>query len=92
MSNDKQPTDPAVANLSQIQAMQAMHKGDASPEQQQKALKWILEDASKINDICFYAGDSNASAFAAGKRFVGMQILSLIDVNTAKLEKGTNNE
>lgn len=64
-----------------IAAIKALHAGTANEGQQKRALEWILVDACRIRDLDWRPGGQEgdrASSFAAGKRYVGLQIAKLM--------------
>lgn len=62
-------------------AVQALHRGDASPEQQKRALDWIIQVGCSTYQPTFHPGEPDASAFAEGRRFPGLQIVKLLKIN-----------
>ncbi len=82
------PADlPAAFDLPDIAAIQAVYHGTAGPEQQKRAMDWIVKQAAQIGGQSYRAGDSHATAFLEGRRFVGAQILSLLAMSTEDLKK-----
>ena len=63
-------------------AIKALADGKANEGQQQTALNWIIE-ASDYYDLAYYPGDNGRrdTDFAQGKRFIGSQIIKLINTN-----------
>ncbi len=51
--------------------------GEANAEQQQLALKCIVEDVSGAYELSYSPDSPYDTAFAEGRRFVGMQIAKL---------------
>lgn len=69
-----------------IGALQALERGDASADQQKRALKWIVEEAGRKDSDCFFddgEGGDRASAFMSGRRFVALEILKLVYLTRA---------
>jgi len=84
---------PPEWELADASAMQALHNGDATPEQQKRALRWIIEAAADKNGQSYRPGGlegERESCFAEGRRFVGLQLEKLIFVDIAKLRRNTN--
>ena len=77
------PPDWDVADAS---AIQALVDGIAEPEQQKRALKWIVEHAAGTYEFNFYPGDRE-TAFALGRVFVGQQIVKLMRVNLMNMKR-----
>ena len=72
--------EPAAWEVADAKAMQMLAEGEASPEQQKRALNWIRYAACGTNDV-EYRPDARDHAFCSGRRFVGLQINKLIGVN-----------
>lgn len=74
------PADWAVQDAAAIQALQ---RGDATPEQQRHALTFIVNTIAATYDGSFRPGPDGdrVTAFAEGKRFVGNQIVKLANLN-----------
>lgn len=87
------PADfPAPFDLADVVAIQAVYHGTASPDQQRRAMLWIMRGAAMVNRQSYRPGDSHATAFVDGRRFVGLQILAITDLNPNDLkEQGTTN-
>lgn len=71
-------------------ALKALTAGSASEGQQKRALNWILNVACGIADTTFYPDSQRDSDFASGKRFVGLEIVALINMPNASLEEKVN--
>lgn len=82
------PYDPDGADT---MAIKALFAGNASEGQQKRALKWIIEQACGTYDLSFRPGadGERETAFAEGKRHVGLQLVKHINgpVPTTKLVK-----
>ena len=76
------PWEPADAK-----ALQQMAIGEATPEQQKRALKWIVEQAAATYDQPFRPGDNGETQFACGRMFVGQQIVKLVKVDLLALQR-----
>lgn len=61
-------------------ALKALQTGEASPDQQKRALRWIIENAANTYDLSFRpgVGGDRDTAFAEGRRFVGLEIVKLL--------------
>jgi hypothetical protein len=82
------PADsPAAFELADASAIQAVYRGEGTPEQQKRAMEWIIKGAGQIGGQSYRAGDSHATAFLEGRRFVGAQILSLLAMNLTQLRQ-----
>lgn len=82
------PYEPALWEAPDAAAMQALQKGTANPDQQKRALDWIINNAANVYDL-EYRPDSRDHAFCSGRRFVGLQVIKMLNLNLTKL--GFNN-
>jgi len=85
------PHVPAPYELADASAIQALHRGDASADQQQRALKWLIERAAGAYEFQFYPSDRE-TAFALGRGFVGQQIVKLLKLDLSTLRRAENVE
>jgi hypothetical protein len=71
---------PADYDIADIRAIQATAAGTATPEQQKRALDWIVMRAASTYDNGFVAEDAHGriAAFVDGRQFVGQQIVKLM--------------
>lgn len=78
---DHAPWKAAKFEDADVFAIQALAKGNATIHQQKLALDWIVKNACKINDLSYRPGaeGSRDTDFAEGKRYVGLQIVRLIE-------------
>ena len=81
------PYAPPPYTIQDIGALQALQRGDAPEHQQQHALKFIIETLCGTNDLEYRPGSDRDSAFAGGRRFVGLQLKKLLKLNLATLKK-----
>jgi hypothetical protein len=72
-----EPHMPTVYDADDIAAIKACVNGQAQPHQQQRAIAWFLH-ASRITDMSYRPGDPTATAFAEGRRAVGLELSLLI--------------
>lgn len=75
---------PAEWERHEVAAMQALWRGEADAQQQKKALDWILDAVCRVNDMEYRPGSFDETAFAAGRRYVGSQIIKATKINLAK--------
>lgn len=80
----RKPRDPAWIptgyDIADVMAVKAVSAGDATPDQQRRAMAWIILRAAQAYDLSFRSdgdGGDRETAFAEGRRFVGMQIVKL---------------
>lgn len=76
------PPDWDIADAVSIQALEA---GEATPDQQKRALRWIIESGCATYDISARPDSANDTYVAEGRRFVGLQIIKLLKINTSML-------
>lgn len=62
----------------EVQAIRAVWRGEASARQQRMALDMIVR-AAGTHDMSYRPGDVHATAFAEGRRKVGLDIIWLIN-------------
>lgn len=69
-------------NKAEVLAIKALFAGNANSYQQQMGIKAITERISGAHDMTFRPGDDGgrASAFAEGRRFVGLMIIRAINL------------
>ena len=83
------PAVPAEYALADATAIQAMATGSADPDQQVRALKWIVEQASGMYQFHYYER-SEDTAFALGRAFVGQQVAKMTKLNLSALRRAEN--
>lgn len=83
------PDAPAPYEVAEAASFQALQRGDASPHQQQLALKWLIERAAGTYEHHYYPSDRD-TAFALGRRFVGQQVVKLLTLNLSTLRRESN--
>lgn len=83
----KQPWMPADWEMADVSAVQALSRGDASPDAQKRALKWIIERAAMTYDQSFVPGQADVTHFIEGRRSVGNQIVKLLKIDLARLKQ-----
>lgn len=80
---------PGEWEQADISALQALEHGRATPEQQKRALRWILHQACKYTDVLYRPGEDGRrdTDFALGRAFPAQQIVKLLRLNLAALPK-----
>lgn len=68
-----------------VAGIQALERGDATPHQQKLVLDWILDEAARAYDLSFRPESERETCFAEGRRFVGLQIVKLLKLNTSQM-------
>jgi len=71
------PTERPDYTEFEIQALRALYVGKASERQQKAVLPYILR-AAGTHDQSYRPGDTHATAFAEGKRFVGTTLVWML--------------
>lgn len=74
---DLGPYQPAAYQKADVAAIQGLLRGDASPEQQVRAIMWIINSAAVTYDMSARPSDPYGTYFAEGRRAVGNQIVKL---------------
>jgi hypothetical protein len=80
------PYAPAGYVLADVEAIQALQRGEANEAQQKRALNWIINNACGAYDL-EYREDARAHAFCSGRRFVGLQIVKLVNLQKSVFKK-----
>ena len=62
-------------------ALQALERGDATEDQQKRALQWIIENGAMTYQDVYSNSNMNDTAFMNGRRFVGLRIVKLLKLN-----------
>lgn len=84
------PYMPAAYSKYDVYALKALQSGMATPDQQQRALAWIINRCAKTYDLPYRPGGQDGdrdTAFACGEQFVGQQIVKLVNYDAALLHK-----
>lgn len=68
-------------------AVQALARGAAEPDQQVRALQWIVEVAGAAYQTSFVPESERQTSFLEGRRFVAGQIVKLTKINVNTLRK-----
>lgn len=61
-----------------IRALHALAKGEAGPEDQKRALDWIVNVAASTYDEPFRPGQDDVRCYMLGRRSVGLAIVKLL--------------
>lgn len=76
-----EPWKPAPWDVADAGALQALSRGEANDAQQKRALRFVIESLAGTYDLSYRSGKPDDTAFAEGKRSVGLQIVKLLHVN-----------
>ena len=71
-------------------AIQALIKGEATPDQQRGAMHWLINQACGTYNISFSEIGDRETCFAEGRRYVGSQIVKLNTLSINALRKAQN--
>jgi len=77
----------ATYDEADVAAVKAVSAGNASPEQQRRALDWIVHKAARTYDEPFMPGYDDLTTHLMGRRNVGLQIVKLVNVPIKQLVK-----
>lgn len=77
---------PAEWDTADASALQALERGEATAEQQIRAIKWWVNKCALTYDMSYRPGDPHDTSFAEGRRFCGLQAVKLLKVNIAALK------
>ena len=80
------PLEVAAFDLTDAYALRALHAGQATAEQQQRAMRWIINGAAMAMGQSFVPGQPDKTAFNEGRRNVAKQVihLTVCDLETKK--------
>jgi hypothetical protein len=89
----KKPRDPAWKppeyTAQQVRAVRAVAQGTASEREQQIAMDWIVQQAAGTYELSYRSdadGGERETAMAEGRRFVGLQIVKLVNMSGALVD------
>lgn len=72
------------ADVADIAAVRAFSQGRADEHQQRRAFDWIVKGLCGIQQSTFQS-DAHASAFAEGRRYVGLKLALAVNLSTRDL-------
>ena len=83
------PWEPVELEDYEIRAIKALFAGNASDAQQKTGMDVIVNKFAATYDQSFRPGIDGARAtdFAEGKRYVGLQLVTMTKVNIGELER-----
>lgn len=68
-------------------AIKAVSEGEADEVAQKRALDWIVKGIARVRDLSYDPESSHATAFAEGRRSVGLEIALYMTMSPRDLEK-----
>lgn len=81
---------PVNYGAADVEALQALLRGDADPAQQKRGLNWFINDAAGTYELSFRSdrdGGERETAFAEGRRFVGLQAVKMLKMTGTMIAK-----
>lgn len=87
MDTKSAPWFPPHYEFADVSALKGLAAGTANPEQQQRALKWIIENACATYELSYRPTSDRDTTFAEGRRFVGLQIVKALHLDLSTLRK-----
>jgi len=82
-----EPYLPPKYAFADVSAIQALVRGEANPEQQKRAIDWIIMQAARTYDLHYHPDSSRDTDFALGRAFVGMELVKMTKLDLAVLMK-----
>lgn len=77
---------PPEYSIAEAASFQSLSRGDATAHQQKLALDWIISRAAATYDLSFSPESDSLTAFAEGRRFVGLQIVKMLKIDIEKMK------
>jgi hypothetical protein len=77
---------PWASNIPLVYALKAMSEGKASDEQQKMILRELM-NLTGYYDLSYRPESDRDTAFAEGKRFVGAQVVKMVNLSADVIEK-----
>lgn len=87
MDGKNMPWYPAPYEARDVYALKGLQGGTADPGQQARALDWILKNACGTYDLSYRPTSDRDTSFAEGRRFVGLQIIKMLNLDMSVLDK-----
>lgn len=82
MAKSNAPYIPPEYKDSHVAAFRALAEGVANEDQQKIAYNFILHDLCDTYGLSYRPASDRDTAFAEGKRFVGLQVVKLTKLNS----------
>ncbi len=74
------PWEPQKWKKHEVAAIQAVHAGKATEDQQKAAMKYIIEGLGMVGQPVWFP-DERETSYANGRQYVGLQLIKLIKLN-----------
>lgn len=84
------PWRPAGYEDADVAAFQALADGKATPDQQKRALRWLIERGAATYDLSYRPGGEDGARdtiFAEGRRFVGLQVVKILKLKVGQTRR-----
>ncbi len=81
------PWHPEPYEVADAAALQDLQAGTANEGQQQRALKWLINNLCRTYDTQYFPESSRDTDFALGKRWVGQQLVKLLNIKLGLIKK-----
>lgn len=81
------PYEPVPFEPFDVGSLQALQRGEADEAQQIRALKFIVEQLCGAYDLSYRPSSAGDTAFAEGRRFVGLQLIKLLKLDYSEIRK-----
>lgn len=95
MTNKKydpsKPYIPFPYDIADVSAVQAVAAGRGNEEQQKRVVAWIIAAAGTY-DLSYRPTSDRDTAFAEGRRFLGLQIVKLNNLSLRSLQAAAMKE
>lgn len=80
---DRRPWHPAPYDTQTIHALKNLAAGKANEGQQQRAIEWIIQVCAGTYQPTFIPDSDRETAYAEGRRAVGLELVKLINLPPA---------
>ena len=74
---------PVGYGAKDVEAVQALARGEADAHQQKAVLDWVINQAAGTYELSFRSdadGGERETAFAEGRRYVGLQLVKMLSM------------
>jgi hypothetical protein len=87
---DNAPWMPPQYEIADVAAIQALGRGDADPDQQKRALRFMIETVCDTYNMAYRPGGEDGrrdTDFALGRAFPGQQLVKFLKLNVPLLRR-----
>lgn len=84
---DASPWKPPAYEDADAHSIRALQAGTATADQQQRALAYIINTLAATYDLSYRPSSDRDTAFAEGRRFVGLQIVKFLKIDFARIRQ-----